>query len=298
LTECLVWERDGRDWPLREASRFVQAGGLRWHVQQLGQGPVLLLLHGTGASTHSWRDFAPLMARHFTVVAPDLPGHAFSDAAPAASMSLPGMSAALAALVDALGLDVALCIGHSAGAAIAARMVLDAKLKPDALVSINGAFLPLGGLPGLLFPPVARLMAATPMASRLFAWRASERAAVERLIDGTGSVLDAAGIDLYARLVRDARHAAGALAMMAQWDLRPLLRDLPALQTPLILLAGANDRAVPPEQARRVHALLPPALALAPIVLQQMGHLAHEEQPAEVARIVMNAVARFQRQPA
>jgi magnesium chelatase accessory protein len=298
LTERLVWERDGRDWPLRESSRFVQAGGLRWHVQQLGQGPVLLLLHGTGASTHSWRDFAPLMARHFTVVAPDLPGHAFSEAAPAARMSLPGMSAALAALVDALGLDVALCIGHSAGAAIAARMVLDARLKPDALVSINGAFLPLGGLPGLLFPPVARLMAATPLASRLFAWRASERTAVERLIDGTGSTLDAAGVDLYARLVRDARHAAGALAMMAQWDLRPLLRDLPALQTPLVLLAGANDRAVPPEQAHRVHALLPRAVALAPIVLPRIGHLAHEEQPAEVARIVMNALARFQRLPA
>ena len=298
MTERLVWEHDGRDWPLRESSRFVQAGGLRWHVQQLGQGPVLLLLHGTGASTHSWRDFAPLMARHFTVVAPDLPGHAFSDAAPATQMSLPGMSAAIASLIDALGLDVALCIGHSAGAAIAARMVLDATFKPDALVSINGAFLPLGGLPGLLFPPVARLMAATPLASRLFAWRASERTAVERLIGGTGSALDATGVDLYARLVRDARHAAGALAMMAQWDLRPLLRDLPALRTPLVLLAGANDRAVPPEQAHRVHALLPRAVALAPIVLQQMGHLAHEEQPAEVARIVMNALARFQRLPA
>lgn len=298
MTDRLVWERDGLDWPLRETSRFVQAGGLRWHVQQLGQGPVLLLLHGTGASTHSWRDFAPLMARHFMVVAPDLPGHAFTDTPPAAQMSLPGMSAALGALIAALGLDVALCVGHSAGAAIAARMTLDGTITPDVLVSINGAFLPLDGLPGLLFPPVARLMAATPMASRLFAWRASDRAAVERLIDGTGSVLDVRGIELYARLVRDARHAAGALAMMAQWDLRPLLRDLPSLRTPLVLLAGANDRAVPPEQAHRVHALLPRALASEPILLPNVGHLAHEEQPAELARTVMRALAQRQRVPA
>jgi magnesium chelatase accessory protein len=293
LTERLVWERDGLDWPHRESSRFLRAGGLTWHVQQMGQGPVLLLIHGTGASTHSWRDFAPLMARHHTVVAADLPGHAFTDTPPAAQMSLPGMSKALAALVDVLGLDVALCIGHSAGAAIAARMVLDRRIAPGALVSINGAFLPLDGLPGLLFPPVARVMASTPLASKLFAWRASDRAAVERLIGGTGSSLDATGVELYARLVRDQRHAAGALAMMAQWDLRPLLRELPALPAPLVLLVGARDRAVPPEQARRVAALLPQAPE--PIVLQHVGHLAHEERPAEVASAVMHAVAQFSR---
>lgn len=295
MTERLVWERDGLDWPHRDTSRFVLAGGLKWHVQQMGKGPVLLLIHGTGASTHSWRDFAPLMARHYTVVAADLPGHAFTDTPPAAQMSLPGMSNALAALVEALGLDVALCISHSAGAAIGARMVLDRRIPPRALVSINGAFLPLDGLPGLLFPPVARMMAATPLASKLFAWRASDRSAVERLIGGTGSALDATGVELYARLVRDQRHAAGALAMMARWDLRPLLRELPALPAPLVLLVGANDRAVPPEQARRVAALMPRAPA--PIVLEHLGHLAHEERPAEVARAVLQAVAQFSRVP-
>lgn len=295
MTERLVWARDGLDWPHRDTSRFVIAGGLKWHVQQMGQGPVMLLIHGTGASTHSWRDFAPLMARHFTVVAADLPGHAFTDTPPAAQMSLPGMSQAVAELVDVLGLDVALCIGHSAGAAIAARMVLDRRIVPDALVSINGAFLPLDGLPGLLFPPVARVMAATPLASKLFAWRAADRAAVERLIGGTGSALDARGVELYARLVRDQRHAAGALAMMAQWDLRPLLRELPGLPTPLVLVVGARDRAVPPAQAQRVATLMPQSAA--PIVLPHLGHLAHEEQPAEVARAVLQAVAQFSRVP-
>ncbi len=295
MTDRLVWERDGRDWPHRENSRFVHAGGLSWHVQQMGQGPVALLIHGTGASTHSWRDFAPWVARHHTVVAVDLPGHAFSGSLPAAQMSLPGIAKALSDLVARLGLEVALCIGHSAGAAIAARMALDRHIAPDALVAINGAFLPLDGLPGLLFPPVARVMAATPLAAKLFAWRASDRAAVERLIGGTGSKLDAAGVDLYARLVRDQRHAAGALAMMAQWDLLPLQRELPALAVPMVLLVGANDRAVPPAQARRVAALLPRAPET--IVLQHLGHLAHEEQPEEVAGAVMRAVAPFSRAP-
>ena len=41
MSDRPVWSRDGRDWPNREASRFVEAGGLRWHVQVAGQGPVL-----------------------------------------------------------------------------------------------------------------------------------------------------------------------------------------------------------------------------------------------------------------
>ena len=78
------WEREGRDWPNRTYSRFVQAARLRWHVQLMGDGPALLLLHGTGAATHSWRALAPLLAERFTVVAPDLPGHGFTQGRPAA----------------------------------------------------------------------------------------------------------------------------------------------------------------------------------------------------------------------
>ena len=49
----LDWATDGRDWPNHAASRFVEAAGMRWHVQVMGSGPALLLLHGTGAATHS-----------------------------------------------------------------------------------------------------------------------------------------------------------------------------------------------------------------------------------------------------
>ena len=289
MSPALSWDRDGRDWPHREASRFVQAGGLRWHVQRIGDGPVALLIHGTGASTHSWRGLMPLLARRFTVVAMDLPGHAFTDTPPPPQLSLPGMAHAVAALVEALGLDVTLLVGHSAGAAIAARLVVDEVLAPSPLVAINGAFLPLAGLPGLLFPPVARLMAATPLAPQLFARRSWDRAAVERLIGGTGSTLDAQGLALYGALVRDPRHAAGALGMMARWDLRPLARDLARLHTPLTLIVGANDRAVPPADARRVRSLIPATTPSRLDLLPGAGHLVHEELPAEVARLVLHA---------
>jgi len=277
------WEHDGRDWPNREASRFVTAGGLRWHVQRLGQGPTLLLLHGTGASTHSWRDLAPRLAARFTVVAPDLPGHGFTAPAPPGQATLPGMARALAALLQALDLAPQCAVGHSAGAAILARAALDGLIHPRLLVSLNGALLPLLGLPGRFFSPAARLLAAAPFTPRLFAWRAEGKGAVERLVNGTGSLLDARGIELYRRLVRRPEHVAGALQMMAHWDLAPLERDLPRLETTLALVVGSNDLTVPPVHAQRVKRLVPGATV---ITLPGLGHLAHEERPDDVAGLI------------
>ena len=67
MGDALDWNRDGAAWPNHAVSRLVDAGGVRWHVQRMGRGPVLLLVHGTGASTHSWRALMPLLATRFDV---------------------------------------------------------------------------------------------------------------------------------------------------------------------------------------------------------------------------------------
>lgn len=284
MSERLSWERDGRDWPNREASRFVQAAGLRWHVQVMGQGPALLLLHGTGASTHSFRELAPLLARRFTVIAPDLPGHGFSEAPRDSLLSLPGMAAATAGLLDALATKPALAVGHSAGAAVLIRMTLDGRIAPRAIVSLNGALLPFRGVAGQIFSPIARVLASSSLSARLFAWRASDKSVLGRLLQNTGSTIDAAGVELYGRLVRNPGHVHAALAMMANWDIEPLARELPRLATPLVLVVGGKDGTVAPEEAFRVRDLAPKAKIK---YLRGLGHLAHEEQPAEIAEIVL-----------
>ena len=95
----LMWEHDGRDWPNRSASRFIWASGLEWHAQVAGDGPTLLLLHGTGASSHSWRDLFPALAQRFYVVAPDLPGHGFTRASSSNKYGLEGMAKGVADLL-------------------------------------------------------------------------------------------------------------------------------------------------------------------------------------------------------
>jgi magnesium chelatase accessory protein len=289
LPMALDWGADGRHWPHRRSSRFVDAAGLRWHVQVMGRGPVALLLHGAGASTHSWRDLMPKLARHFTVVAPDLPGHAFTERPRAAALSLPDVARGVRRLLDAIGLEPQVAVGHSAGAAILARMCLDRTLALQALVCINGALLPFRGVQGLLFSPIAKLLSRGPWVPHLVAWRATDRAAVQRLIDGTGSRLDADGVDYYARLVRDPSHIAGVLQMMAHWDLAPLAQQLSSLDVPVALVVGSNDGTVRPDEAAVLLRRLPCAELHS---LPARGHLVHEEAPAEVARLVMAFMRR------
>lgn len=289
LMRRLNWEIDGRDWPHRAASRFVEAGGLRWHVQVMGAGPPLLLVHGTGASSHSWRDLLPALAARFTVIAPDLPGQGFSAPLPPLRLSLPGMAAALADLLDALQLAPTLAVGHSAGAAILMRMCLDRRLALRHLVSLNGALLPPSGWAGVVFLPAARLLALNPLVPNFVAWRAANPAAIARLIDSTGSKLDASGAALYRRLVSSPGHVAGTLAMMARWDLRPLVDDMPRLQVPVTLVVGERDTTVAPAEADAVLARLPQAAIHR---LPGLGHLAHEEAPQPVIDLVCDLAHR------
>lgn len=273
------WNREGRDWPHRAASRFVEAGGLHWHVQIAGEGPDLLLLHGTGAATHSWRGLFPLLAARHRVIAPDLPGHGFTSAPRAEGYGLPAMAAGVAALLAALGARPERIVGHSAGAAIAARMQLDGRV-PGPVVSINGALLPFPGPARLLFPSLARALVLNPFVPRLAAFQGQSRRFVHGFLErSTGSKIDTEGASLYQRLFACSDHVAAALAMMANWELEPLERDLARLAPPPRLLAGTKDAAVPPDVARQVAGR---ATGAEVVMLPGLGHLAHEEDASAV----------------
>ncbi len=285
----LDWKTDGRAWPNREHSRFLRAGGIGWHVQEMGQGPRLLLLHGTAASTHSFRALAPLLAPHFSLLIPDLPGHAFTDMPPGGRLSLPVMRDLLRALLGATGFAPEMAAGHSAGAAVLCRTALDAPdFRPRRIVSLNGALLPFDGITGRIAPGLARALYANPVAPRVFAFFAGEDS-VKRLVGSMGSKIDRDGIRQYRTLMGNPGHVAAALGMMTRWDLDGLARDLPRLPVPLTLVTAATDRAVPPATATSVRAILPAADVVA---LKGVGHLAHEEKPALVADVLLDLARR------
>jgi magnesium chelatase accessory protein len=132
------------------------------------------------------------------------------------------------------------------------------------------------------------MLVSSRLAAHAFALLAGSRPSVARLLRSTGSTIDAQGMRLYARLAGNPVHVAGALGLMANWDLRPLVRDLPRLAARLILVTGGRDGMVPPAEAYRVRSLVPTADIVA---LPGLGHLAHEERPAVIADLLLRTVA-------
>lgn len=259
---------------------------MRWNVTRTGRGPLALLVHGMGASQHSWREVVPHLADRFTVLTVDLPGHGETTRLSEAP-TLDRTAASLAALCTELAEPIELAVGHSAGAAILVRMAIDRVIEPRRLIGFNGAFFPFQGSASSAFSAAARLMTSSSMVARLFARRARDRRNVERILRSTGSTIGEEGVTHYQRLATRPEQVRNVLAMMANWRLEPLLEDLPRLATPLLLVAGRLDRAVPPRQAQQVASRVPHGRW----VSMPGGHLCHEEWPEKAASIVSTAWA-------
>ena len=289
MSEPLDWDRDGRHWPHRDASRFVESDGIRWHVQTMGRepgtAPVLLLLHGTGASTHSLRGVMPALADRYTLVAPDLPGHAFTGRLPDAQMTLPGMATAILGLIATLDITPDAIIGHSAGAAIALTMARERdRLADTPIIGLNAALTPLPWPATQVFPAMARLLALNPLVPKVFSGVSRLAGDTAGFIQrSTSSRIDREGARCYATLLGNSRHARGALAMMANWDLDTLDHALPDIGNPVLLVHARGDNAIPLSGVEEAARKLPHAQLE---VLPALGHLAHEERPEDIAELI------------
>jgi magnesium chelatase accessory protein len=273
-------------WPYSQHSQFVQTPGVTWHVQRFGSGPPLLLLHGLGSSTHTWRGMAPRLAMHFSLIAVDIPGHAFSTLDNSASSDFDGMTRSLRQLLDALNIWPAAIVGHSAGACLAAKLILDADdFSPPALIALNPAWLPLPGLSHWLFPASAKLVALNPLSAWLFARHLSKEYVIEKILSGTGSKLSPDDVFYYRVLMQSPAHLKGVLRMMSHWDLGRLPSQLPLLKGRVLIQAGRLDKTIPFGHALTSHRKIPGSSL---DQLPGLGHLAHEEDPQTCAQHILN----------
>jgi magnesium chelatase accessory protein len=270
------WRRDSAGWPHAQRSTFERVRPHLWHVQQMGHGPDLVLLHGAGGATHSWRGLMPCLAEQFRVTAMDLPGHGFTRRGAMQRSSLPLMAEDTWRLLDHLDCTPTALIGHSAGGALALQMSIT---RSTPVFGINTALEDFSGVAGWLFPMMARFLAINPLTSSAIS-RMLRTSDVNGLLKGTGSTLDAEGVALYARCLSNADHIEGTLAMMSQWSLRGLRGRLDQITAPVHLLAGSADRTVAPATSERMASRMAHGTHE---TLTGLGHLAHEEAPEEVA---------------
>ncbi len=284
---ALDWARDLPTWPLSHLSRRVTGPVHQWHIQEAGAGPCVLLLHGSGASTHTWRALIPRLALDYHVVALDLPGQGFTRLGARHRCGLPQMSADIAQLCQAEGWEPAVVIGHSAGGAIALCLT---ELLPGSprIIGINAALGQFDGIASWLFPLMAKLLATTPLTALAFSAGRAPEARARRLIQGTGSTLDVEGVGYYARLIADRTHVDGTLKMMAQWSVSPLLERLDRIRNTCLFITGDHDRAVSPDVSANAARRMRRATHLRQ---SGLGHLAHEEDPEAVLGAILDWLA-------
>ena len=272
------WAKHKSYWPHANFSQFIVHGGHKWHVQDMGSGPILLLLHGAGGGTQSWRHLAPLLAEKYRVIMIDLPGQSFTKTGARGRFGLDDMAKDIFNLMVSQNWAPSSIIGHSAGAAIAFEI---ARLSPTPLpvIGINAALSNFQGVAGLLFPLMAKALANMPFVANLFIASNRRQGSVERLITGTGSHLEGDDLRYYKALINDTDHVNGTLAMMANWDLSPLIAALPQIKSQTLLIIGSEDKAVPPKIGISAAQTLPNATYS---IVEGSGHLVHEENPSAV----------------
>lgn len=281
------WATDGATWPLSAHSRFVLCKPHKWHLQDVGTGPLLVLLHGAGGATHSWRHLIPLLAQDHRVIAIDLPGQGFTQLGAQHRCGLDDMAQDLLALLDAENLTPHAIIGHSAGGAIALRMAELMQPAAPFVIGINAALAPFDGVAGVVFPILAKTIAALPLAAEFVSATSARGGSVDRILKSTGSTLPPEDIDLYRRLVASPGHVNATLKMMAQWQLDGLLDRLPDNPAKTLLIAADGDKTVLPHTSRNAAAQMPNASC---ITLPDLGHLAHEEDAQSVADLIHTAL--------
>jgi pimeloyl-ACP methyl ester carboxylesterase len=268
------------------AGGFVAVGGQLVHVEQAGAGEPVVLLHGFGASTYSWRKVMPELARAHRVVAIDLNGFGLTQRPRSReSYTREGQGRLVLATLDALGIARAHLAGHSYGGGLAlylasrhperllSLVLVDssAPTYPDDRRSRAAALLPLDSL-------FVRTVALRPSAVRKALlrsfWDDSKvtpelvRAYFDRVaVDGAG----------YAFYGLTAPAPAGP----------PV--ELERIEVPTLAVWGDHDEVIAPEVGRRAAARLPHA---AFVLLEGCGHLPMEEQPEALLRAVLPFLER------
>ncbi len=276
------------DWPGRAHSRLVGIDGITWHVQQRGDGPDLLLIHGTGGSTHSWAAVADALAGSFRVVAIDLPGHGFTAVPSAVEQArnvfaLPGMARAVGDLLDTLGVRPTCVAGHSAGVPVLLQLVADGRIAPERVVGICPALVPPPAWYLAWVAPLLAMVVEQGVVADAGAAVAAATRLVETMLGRTGSRLPPESLARYRTLCSRPAHIHAALTMMARWDLPALYRQLATapLSMPVTLVAGREDRWIPVHALRQAVGRYLPAAELREMA---GGHLLPEENAEGVRR--------------
>ncbi|MEM6852570.1 MAG: alpha/beta fold hydrolase, partial [Pseudomonadota bacterium] len=267
---------------LRRPSDMETVAGTRLHVRDDGpaearaanaaRGPIVLI-HGFGASLHTWKGWAGPLSETRRVIRFDLPGSGLSPPDATGRYTDERAAEIILGILDDKGISRATLIGNSIGGRIAWRFAARHPKRTDRLVLISPDGFASQGFAYGVAPDIS------PMASAMRAVlpRAFVRANLAPSYGDPNAMTEAA-LDRYYDLLRAPGGRGALIERMRQTvlvDPRPLLAQITA---PTLLIWGEKDRLIPVSNAQDYLAALPEAdLAIFPA----LGHVPQEEAPAD-----------------
>jgi len=270
------------------ASRFVDVSGLEVHYRDEGAGPPLVLLHGTGASLHTWDGWTRALSGQFRVIRMDLPGFGLTGPARNGDYRIPSYVEFVEEFRKKLGLDGFALAGNSLGGLIAWRYAVAHPAQVNALVLLDPAGFPIDR-PVLVFR-IARVPGLSWLMAHLDPGPLTEKTLRDAY--GDPGKITPELVERYRELaLRDGNRE----AFVARSAVREKegSKDVAKVRAPTLILWGSLDRLIPLEHAERFRRAIPSATA---IVYPGVGHVPMEEIPdrsaADASRFLQSALGK------
>ncbi len=255
--------------------RFIEINGVHTHFRRQGAGEALLLIHGFGSSTYTWRGVMDSLAKDFEVTAIDLPGFGLSQALNT-TPTVEAYSDFINDFVQTLGLTDAILMGNSFGGEISWRFALKYPQRARALILLDAAGYPHEG------PAIFKLLR-VPLLGELIAGINAKwivRQNLRQVFVNDDLVTEAVVDNYYYRLLKEGNRE--TVLARARMKSDTLYKALPQIQQPTLIIWGENDAWIPAEFARRFAADIPQSQL---VILSNCGHVPQEEKPKEVAKL-------------
>ena len=276
-----------------EDSRFVEVNGLNVHYKTYGTGePVLILLHGFGASLFSWHEVTTPLAEFGTVITYDRPAFGLTERPleweGESPYSQDSQVELVIGLMNALGIKKATLVGNSAGGTVSMLTALKYPERIESLILVDPAVYAGGGAPAWIRPLLGtpQMRHVGPLISRQLQAQGVE---FIKTAWHDPSKIPQATFDGYQKplQVEDWDKALWELTLSSRES--GLAERVNEFNLPILVITGDDDRIVPTEQSLRLAAEIPNADL---VVIPQCGHLPHEECPDEFMQAVQDFLGK------
>ncbi len=280
------------------AEEFVNIDGLKTHFVRKGeQGPVIVLLHGFGSSTYTWRLNVEELAKKHQVYALDLKGFGLTAKPKDGNYHVGAYADQLRRFLDVMKLPKVILAGNSMGGAVAMNLALRYPERVEGLILIDAAppnFAPMGGVENNKAErtkeetkPQATQSVLRSVLTRALVNKSMVEAGLKGAYHKPEAFVTPEMVEIYYRpLTID-----GALEALASMGKPPKTEPLPPLDTlkkPVLIIWGRHDKVIPVSVADYFAKTISGSKK---VILEDSGHLPHEEEALTFNRLVSEFVA-------